>query len=223
MEPSPLIPGASERVEWTRVVVLAPHAGGDAQSADGAACVIERLQPEFEKRDWFAIVHADPYLAFTELALRERAQAARAAWGLQRMEGLALLIVEPEQWPSTLLDDLRQALRRSLPTAAVWIASDDRIEPAEAPPTVSAAPERTTLSSLRLGVHQPSELNPPRARTFASTAGANGSAEPERETPATDHAAGLPDAGRLTRDEIDMLLQESELDSERPGGHEAGS
>src|SRR5256885_374028 len=32
---------------------------------------------------WIATAYHDPYLAMAELCLRERAQASRAAWGLQ--------------------------------------------------------------------------------------------------------------------------------------------
>lgn len=222
MEPSPLITGASQQAEWTRVIVLAPNSDGDAQAADGATRAIESLLPEFEKRDWFAIVHGDPYLAFAELALRERAQAARAAWGLQRMEGLALVIVDPEQWPAPLLDDLRQAVRRSLPAASVWTASGDRIEAAEGPLPETSKPERMTMSGHRLGLQQPSELHPQRARTAASSVNDNCPVESADDAVASDHA-GVRDAGRLSRDEIDMLLHDSELDNEVPGGRGAGS
>ncbi len=225
MEPSPLITGASQRAEWTRVIVLAPPSEQSAPSADGAIGVIgviQRLQPEFEKRDWFAIVHSDPYLAFAELALRERAQAARAAWGLQRMEGLALVVVEPERWPVALLDDLRRAVRRSLPAASLWTASGDRIEPADSPPPTTKATERLSKGDFTLGSRQPSEVHALRGSTSASNVSENGSAEPDAVTETSDRA-GLRDAGRLSREEIDMLLHENELDIEQPGGREAGA
>lgn len=220
MESSPLITGASQRAEWTRVIVLAPPSHNEALSADGAISGIDRLQPEFEKRDWFAIVHSDPYLAFAELALRERAQAARAAWGLQRMEGLALVIVESERWPRPLLDDLRCAVRRSLPAASLWTASGDRIEPAEAPLPATNATEQRSTSALGLGPHQPPQLHAVRGNTSASNVSENGSAEP---APETSDGAGVRDTGRLSREEIDMLLHDNELDIEPPGGREAGS
>lgn len=92
----------------------------------------EGLKALFAARDWFAVQQHDPYLAMAELCLRERTQAARAAWGLQRMEQIALVVLQPEHWRH--LDELIAAVRRYLPNASAWMAtSDDELVPFGAP------------------------------------------------------------------------------------------
>src|SRR5215510_1021765 len=94
--------------EWTRVVVLTPPPSKGAGLTEG-------LKKLFAARDWFAVEQQDPYLAMAELCLRERAQVARSAWGLQRMELIALVVLQPAQWPQ--LQQLVDAVHQFVPSA----------------------------------------------------------------------------------------------------------
>lgn len=125
--------------EWTRVVVLSPPSA----SAGRAAGLSDGLKSLFAARDWFAIEQHDPYMAMAELCLRERAQVARAAWGLQRMEQTALVILEPGRWPN--LDELVRAMREYLPSATIWTASDSDITPLD--DSVHAASRASALTN----------------------------------------------------------------------------
>jgi hypothetical protein len=168
------------------------------------------LAHEFQKRDWFAVVQHDPYLALAELALRERAQTARAAWGLQRMEGLALVVVEPARWPEASMRDLFSAVRRWLPpSVTIWTATEDRIERAAEPaaifatePATNASPDFDALIAAL-----------PR-RPIASVS-SNGE-EAATTQPRANRAVSKPE--RLSREEIDMLLYEDEHSNNPPPG-----
>jgi hypothetical protein len=120
--------------EWTRVVVLTPPSSKGHGMTEG----LKRL---FAARDWFAVEQHDPYLAMAELCLRERAQVARSAWGLQRMELIALVVMQPEQWPQ--LHQLVNAVHQFVPSATIWSAAeDDSISPLNG---VASAPTRPPI------------------------------------------------------------------------------
>lgn len=224
MEDRSRVDGAAHRAEWTRVIVLAPDAGGAGDNAGAAGHgPLESLHAEFEKRDWFAIVQPDPYQALAELALRDRAQAARAAWGLQRMEGLALLVIEPERWPADMLGDLLATVRRCLPEATLWTASDNRIEPAaHATPTAPATPAPTPNSwAALIAEHEALQRRTSNVARFSDDS--TSTAHNHVAVPQSVDAEAIRDAGRLSREEIDMLLHDGELSDERRSGPEASS
>src|SRR5688500_8563680 len=142
------------QTEWTRVVVLTPSPNGGpgpgaaipaaGGPAAGAAIpgrgVTDDLKSQFAQRDWFAVEQHDPFLAMAELCLRDRAQATRASWGLQRMEQLALVVVNPQQWP--LLSHMVAAVGRFVPVATVWTVTDGEIVPLGVPaPSPTVAPK----------------------------------------------------------------------------------
>ena len=189
----------------------------DAANAGFAQLLPERLRSEFENRDWFAIVQHDPFLAMAELALREKAQAARAAWGLQRMEGLALVIVEPTRWPDAIVRDLCAAVRRWLPAATLWSTTGDRIEPIAsdaAKPLVNSKP--STAASARSSTLRVFDLDALVAALPREQESPNGGSEPAFALPTKSKPAPPAEAGRLTRDEIDMLLQHDAQDEPSP-------
>ncbi len=165
------------------------------------------LDAEFRRRDWFAVVQHDPYLALAELALRERAQAARSAWGLQRMEGLALVMLEPMRWPGETMASLCAAVRRWLPpSVSLW-----RVDAGELTPMhdqVGGDAETLRAASLGKADRSPSD---------ESTRTSNGEriTEPNTRLHHAMHSDESSSQGtdqtqshRLTRDEIDMLLRE---------------
>jgi len=229
MPPTARSAALSDKGEWTRVIVLAPQAASSPSSSanlsgqsPAAGALSESLRRQFAERDWFAVVHHDPYLALAELALRDRAQTTRAAWGLQRMEGIALVVLQPDAWPGDMRRDLIAAARRCVNAATIWTARDDRIEPAEAPaPAWSAASAYGSNPLLSASESTPLEalinpMQPPTTLDIAPNATSNGE---DSASPARDAAAEAP-AGdeqfdrtaRLSRDEIDMLLCERDDD-----------
>src|SRR5262245_27517510 len=78
-----------------------------------------RLKLQLGPTGWLATAYHDPFLAFTELCLRERAQTSRAAWGLQRADKLAMVIVDPLRWNhpeiGASVNDLVSAIKRYTP------------------------------------------------------------------------------------------------------------
>jgi len=48
---------------------------------------------------------------------------ARSAWGLQRMELIALVVMHPEEWPQ--LQQLVNAVHQFVPSATIWSAAED--------------------------------------------------------------------------------------------------
>jgi hypothetical protein len=168
---------------------------------------------EFQRRDWFAVTQCDPYLAFAELALRERAQVARAAWGLHRMEGLALLVLEPDRWDAEVLDDLHLSVRHWLSdTISVWFAEGSAIRPADRP---GAKPPFTATSHSEDAQRV---VDAGRESTTSSSAiSADHGDEPLTPPPST--SARTSDSHRLSREEIDMLLRESEAGLFESGRH----
>lgn len=223
--------------EWTRVIVLAPSAVApesnpsttpDSASRTGpetspASGLSAPLTEEFQRRDWFAVVQHDPYLALAELALRERAQAARAAWGLQRMEGLALVAIEPSRWPGTLVREMFSAVRRWLPpSVTVWTAINDRIDRA---PDEEPDPATVITNAVATGAADFDALLAALPRGSAAPPHANGSdSDSAASASVTGPAAGrAAKPERLSREEIDMLLREDQhehADDRAPEGQQ---
>jgi len=220
--------------EWTRVVVLSPPslaAGRTTGLSDG-------LKSLFAARDWFAIEQHDPYLAMAELCLRERAQVARAGWGLQRMEQIALVILEPERWPR--LDELVSAVNEYLPNATVWTATDSDVTPLNSPDQADARPAAAPPPTLRYtamanknsisddgpvatkmnrpnpglriaGAPQPI---PPAPRSAESANGAHDDdPTPRPALMNEDEADAAATSQRITREEIQMLLQDEDREA----------
>jgi hypothetical protein len=130
----------------TRCVLLAPQ--GDRAQDRG-----EDIQSLLDRRGWFAHEADDALGALAELCLLERTQTLRQAWGLQTVEQLALIVVEPQRWPQ--LQEMLSAVRRYVPKATVWSFANNGLQPlgpaarvdeirrpeTDAPPV---PPERTT-------------------------------------------------------------------------------
>ena len=184
--------------------------GRTGQEPPPAGGLSTALAEEFQRRDWFAVVQHDPYLALAELALRERAQAARAAWGLQRMEGLALVAIEPSRWPGTLVRDMFSAVRRWLPpSVTVWTAIDDRIDRA---PNEEPDPATPISNAIATSAADFDALLAALPRGPVAAPHANGSdSESTAAAAATGSTAGrAAKPERLSREEIDMLLHEDD-------------
>lgn len=180
--------------DWTRVVILSPPPPAGRGLTDG-------LKKEFATRDWFAVEQHDPHLAMAEVCLRERAQVARSAWGLQRMELIALVVMQPKHWPD--LNDLVQAVRQFVPSASIWsIGDDDVIEPLNGVSVSAAGIDSNNASGV-------SEQNMDDAVPDVWSVP---SQLVQDDNPS---AASAAKSQRITREEIDMLL---EMESGMPAG-----
>ncbi|MHC4948678.1 MAG: hypothetical protein ACYTG1_10505 [Planctomycetota bacterium] len=190
--------------EWTRCVVLAP---ADVEGTD-------RLRAALAERDWHPVEHADGYAALAELCVRERALAARAAWGVERRERLALVIASPDRHGR--LDRLLAALRRHAPAVSIWIFDGTDLVPEggapaeETPAAPFAAPPAPAPAPIAPGA-------PPPLLRLAGNGGEPGP-RPGMVTAADgdddDEPAAADQPPELTPDEIGMLL-EPEREGER--------
>jgi hypothetical protein len=112
-------------------VLLAPK--GDRAQDRG-----DDVQSVLDQRGWFAH-EADTVLgALAELCLLERTQALRQAWGLQTVERLALVVVEPQRWPQ--LPAMMSAAHRYVPKATLWSFADGGLQPLDAESRDDGAP-----------------------------------------------------------------------------------
>jgi hypothetical protein len=197
--------------EWTRVVVL-------RSARDGVRD--ERLTALFAARDWFAIEHTNAHLAMAELCLRERAQSARAAWGLQRVEKSALVIIEPTHGHEHA--DLIRAVHRYLPSTSVWAYADSELTPQNDAPATGSARRETQPS-----IQRPITMTPPTTQSPIATAPKRPAPPPSAiessslELRESGHESEqrsdepLASSSRISREEIDMLLH-AEADDSSP-------
>jgi hypothetical protein len=178
--------------QWTRAIVLTPE-----HSEAGQSGISPALALVFAQRDWFPIQQHDPCLAMAELCLRERAQTARAGWGLQPMEHLALVIVEPAHWP--FLEDLVLAVHRCFKHASIWVVDGEQLRSLDDPIETASISEPST--------------NDPGASIAEPTP------PPPQPAPAScppNEDSTLSQSHRISRAEIDMLLDMEAADSEAP-------
>src|SRR5688572_14735153 len=177
--------------QWTRVVVLTP-----AASFNGGSGVSSGLSPElkaiFSARDWFAVEQNDPNLAMAELCLRERAQTARAAWGLQRMEQLALVVLEPQKWLQ--LDELATAVRTYIRCATIWTVAENEVIPLGAPIVQTGQQTESEQGSVH-----------PMVIGLSKAPGHRGSILKHAAPDMPDER--LEDSQQISRQEIEMLLR----------------
>lgn len=187
--------------EWTRVVVLRPASHGP---------IDQHLKTALTQREWFAVEHTEPHQALAELCLREKAQAARAGWGLQRVEKSALLIVDPFEFPAART--LIAATRKYVPTASIWTYAEGeftavgKAREAAVPSTIqppgastvrraSAAPSRPGPPLSLAPVRE--EVSPVFAERLAGATSPVSEADEEPPAPTV----------RISREEIDLLLR----------------
>ena len=93
-----------------------------APKGDRAQDCGDDIQSMLDHRGWIAHKADDALGALAELCLLERTQSLRRAWGLQTVERLALVVVEPQRWPQ--LPAMVSAVRRYVPKAALWSYAD---------------------------------------------------------------------------------------------------
>lgn len=98
-----------------------------APKGDRAQDCGQDVQLMLDRRGWIAHEADDALGALAELCLLERTQSLRQAWGLQTVERLALVVVDPQQWPQ--LPAMVSAARRYVPKAALWSFVDGELHP----------------------------------------------------------------------------------------------
>ena len=108
-----------------------------------ARCIILTAVGEEPERDLQALIHRhrwealctdDAYQAMAELCLEERMQASRAAWGLQRARGLALVIVQTTGNGARRDEPLVHAVQKYLPETGIWSYASGALTAIEPPP-----------------------------------------------------------------------------------------
>jgi hypothetical protein len=195
--------------QWTRVILLVPPALQGRGFGDS-------LQSQFAARDWYAIQFHDPYLALAELCLREKSQISRDAWGLQRLEQISLVVLEPAMWSAAgvELHELTAVVQRIIPSASLWHIVDEQIIAVQQAGVAqgvarSIAPQRAVANGSA-ALRTPPGSGPPLNGHHATIAA------PKNElsmavVASTGRAGEGADAEfssrtRLSREEIEMLL-----------------
>lgn len=222
-------PPATNGLAQAGCVVLAPA------PASTPAALPDFARAWADERGLRTLLMHELLQALTALCLLERAQLARAAWGLQRIDSIGLLIVESDQWAD--LPRLVAAVRRYLPGIAIHELDDQAIASAlKTAESVSPRPEENCddsrhVFSFEKGASLPATafVETPRFRTaiqpglpkpfaVASLAPVQGEEHAAHSgTAATrwpidgEQPEVPPDPDeplRITRDEIAMLLDE---------------
>lgn len=167
--------------DFTRCIVLTPTRPAS-----------EAVRAALAERTWVVDAFDDPALAMAELAVCERAQAARSAWGLQRAGKVVLALDEPDSCAQ--VQPLLAAVKRYMPDVAIWDCSRGRLTPVHEPSeTVAAA-----------GVE-------PQESSVCDEAGINyQEAEAVREEADAMHDDEVEQAATISRAELDMLLDMGE-------------
>jgi hypothetical protein len=148
------------------------------------------VRSAIEARGWRAIAAQSPLAALAEAAVHERISAARAAWGLQRSENIAMVIVDPPALRET--DALLDALRRYFPSVAVLAAQSGQLIELSARPVDSGGGHKPAAAQARMDMQR--------------EGGRNGGPATDGESPTG--------SSTVTREELDMLLGISMVEPE---------
>lgn len=200
--------------EWTRVVVLRPASHDPLD---------EHLKSAFTQREWFAVEHTEPHQAMAELCLREKAQTARAGWGLQRVEKSSLLIIDPFEFPAAR--DLIAAAQRYVPGASTWTYADGEFTAVgKRPEGLEACRPGEFKTQASVGTQPPlsiraAPLRPSPPPSPLASPSLQALKPPSLTSPTTSESDEEPVLAptRISREEIDMLLHaEDEHDGDEP-------
>ena len=178
----------------TKCVVLMPRAGGGSNSHDAG------LRSLLAGRGWSGSHSNDPIEAFAELCLAGRIQSCGHAWGPpgsgdppdrgRADDALCLVVVEPARWRN--LGQLVSAARRYVPTAGLYCYEGGVLGPLE--------------SGGRAPQGGPGGGRPPAASGDSRPSQAGGQAPQGSGEPASEKGAGPVEPPRISREEIEMLL-----------------
>lgn len=163
--------------------IAPPAATGLAQAGcvvlAAAAALPDVAKAWAEERELRTLLVHEPLQALASLCLLERAQLARAAWGLQRIDSIGLLILEPDHGGD--LPRLLAAVRRYLPAITIHALHGQAIASAS-----------NTAESVAL---QPGENCDDSRHVFSSEKGASllATASTESPRPRTTIQPSLPE------------------------------
>ena len=175
-----------------RCVVLMPRAGGGSESHDTG------LRSLLAGRGWSGSQSNDPIEAFAELCLAGRVQSSGDAWGPPGDPpdrggaggALCLVVVEPARWRN--LRQLVSAARRCVPAAGLYCYEGGVLGPLE--------------SGGRAPKGSPGGGRPPAASGDSRPPEAGRHAPQGTSEPASKKGAGPVEPPRISREEIEMLL-----------------
>ncbi len=182
--------------------MLMPRAGGGSDSYDAG------LRSLLAGRGWSGSQSHDPIEAFAELCLAGRVQSSGDAWGPPGSgdspdrdgagDALCLVVVEPARWRT--LRHLVSAARRYVPTAGLYCYEGGALGPLE--------------SGGQAAQDSPSGGRPLASTGDSGPSKAPGQAPQGSGEPAPKQGAGPVEPPRISREEIEMLLN---------GGHREGA
>ena len=175
-------------------MVLMPRTGGGSDSHDAG------LRSLLAGRGWSGSQSSDPIQAFAELCLAGRVQSSGDVWGPPGSgdsqdrggagDALCLVVVEPARWRD--LRHLVSAARRYVPTAGLYCYEGGVLGPLESGGQASQ------------GSHGGGR--PPAASGDSRSSEAPGQAPQGSGEPASKQGAGPVEPPRISREEIEMLL-----------------
>jgi hypothetical protein len=210
----------------------AHHRGPPAHVRQNNECILlgprggmlhEELRSRLDDHGWRPIIVEDPHLAMAELCLRDHARRSRGAMTGSRSEPPALVLAGPAVGGGVNgLREMFQAIRRWLPEASIWLYANEELLPlfgakltrGEEGDQVDHAPKTT--------VHREWDAMPrvtgpatPRTLRLTEPIAAAADAADENEPPDDDMEEAEDEAGRITAEEIEMLLQREPTTDER--------
>ena len=106
----------------------------------GEGGLSEKLGSLLDARAWRAVEVHDLLLAMAEVCRRQRTQVLRSSWGLQSADETVMVVADPPAWPEAELAQMRRALHRYAPGAAVWTYTDGNLSPLDQSPPAAVPP-----------------------------------------------------------------------------------
>jgi hypothetical protein len=206
------------------------HGDAMARTQPATACVVltapgdgvgEQLRSRLEDRAWRPIAVDDPYLAMAELCLRDHARRSRTALGRDEGEPPVLVLAGPTAGGGIgRMRDMFKAIRRYLPDASIWLFANEELLPLHG----------AKIDPAGTGDEPPARSGPPPAGRPEAISAARRAPRPLRltepltaPTPPPDHdqagedETGDDESGRITAEEIEMLLQRRPQPEEQSG------
>lgn len=178
----------------TRCVVLMPRTGEGSDSYEAG------LRSLLAGRGWSGSQSNDPIEAFAELCLAGRVLSSSDGWGSPGSgdpphrggagDALCLVVVEPARWQN--LRQLVSAAARYVPNAGLYCYEGGVLGPLETGGRVPSAGNGGGRPPAASGVSRPSE--------------AGGHAPQGTGEPAARKGSGPGEPPRISREEIEMLL-----------------
>ncbi|MDY7110624.1 MAG: hypothetical protein SYC29_18480 [Planctomycetota bacterium] len=184
----------------------------------------DELRARMDDRGWRPVIIEEPHLAMAELCLRDHARRTRSAADGAKAEPPVLVLAGPGAGGGVSgLRAMFDAIRRWLPDASIWLYANEELLPLfGARLSGAGAGDQPTVDPQTTG-QRSSEANraaaPPAVprvlRLTEPIAAADvGGGEEELEE---DEDVAEDEPGRITAEELEMLLQRGPEPDERAG------